>query len=119
MGKKYTIKVGDFSQAQKSTKKTFPDLTPSSDSMELTLTNLAYIEPLSPLCEDLDALARIVFAMFTNSEKSSSVSREEIANFPDKEIGILILALQNGMSAEEALKTAPFHTAEEKKSVIR
>ena len=101
---RYSVRVDDFHEA-KTQAKYVPRVVPYSGHDQA-------------LRVDLEAMAQIMFALFTKREATQMLGMEDLQNFPDFEIGILILALQRGMSAIEALQTAPFHTAEEKKSIL-
>ena len=102
--RKWIVKIGNFSQALV--------IVPSESTDEEGL--------LIPSTEthDLQNIAKIVLFLTSGNVKSEEVGFEDVCDLEDINIGTLIMALEGGMSAADALLAPAFHSSDQKMSLL-
>jgi hypothetical protein len=95
------IKIGDFSKAQ--------FVTPTNEVEDVTSALVDVDDSVNTVSPnvDMEASANIIFSILTSEEKEV-IREEDLEIIPEVEYRVLILALQNGLSAPSALISPAF-----------
>ena len=106
---RWIVKLGDFSQAQVMT------ATISDDNETTPLIRASKTEACQ---RDLQAAAQIIFYLLSGIMRSDRIELHDVANLANADLCTVVLALQGGTTAEDALLTPAFQTAEFKISLL-